>query len=232
LIENSNKFYYNFILFLGLLLFPIFVFSQEEQPKRVTVIVTAKEISGQKEVVQIPADNVPKNVKESVKKSVKESSPTAQKNQVEAKVTNKVNPTVTDKTKSVTTSPTVAKKTTATKPTSPSKTEVTTTTKPAEEKPAENFVRKETGSIGKHTVDTTSTTAAKIINKDNASLKPANTETIDETLSANSKKSAFSYIWIGAFLVIAGIVLGSLFGRPAFLISFVGIVFIILGVII
>mgnify|MGYP003582988841 CR=1 FL=1 len=206
-----------------MLLSPIVVFSQEEQPKRVTVVVTAKEIPSQKEVVQIPADNVPKNVKESSSRTTK--------NKLEAKAAKEVTRTSADKTKPVTSLPKAPKKPPVKRPMPIIKEEITTNHKPKEEKPVENSARKENGKVEKNTVDT-SHTVAKVIHKNKTSLKPANAKAVDETLSVNSKKSAFSYIWIGTFLVIAGIVLGLLFGRPAFLVSFVGIVFIILGIII
>lgn len=46
------------------------------------------------------------------------------------------------------------------------------------------------------------------------------------------KQNTLSYVWIGSILVIAGLVLGLLFGRAAFLLSLVGVIFIILGVVV
>lgn len=44
-----------------------------------------------------------------------------------------------------------------------------------------------------------------------------------------SSANKISYLWIGFVLVIGGIVLGLIFGRTAFMVSVVGIVFLIIG---
>ena len=48
--------------------------------------------------------------------------------------------------------------------------------------------------------------------------------------SNSDKANTISYVWIGVILLIAGIILGLLFGRAAFLVSFVGVIFILLGI--
>lgn len=45
----------------------------------------------------------------------------------------------------------------------------------------------------------------------------------------SAKVNSSSYLWIGSFLVLAGLVLGLLFGKPAILVSLAGVVFIALG---
>lgn len=175
------------ILFCGLILIPNLGFSQQEQPKRVTVVVIAKEIIPEKEIIQIPADNFPKatnssvhvNGERKIKRSALAKTPIKERSVKKASNLNTV-----------------------------SKTEVSSNT---------------------------SKTSAQINDKRNSIIKSKSSQTADSTAIRNNIKAgsfSYVYIWIGAFFVIAGVVLGLLFGKPAFLISFAGLVFIVLGVII
>ncbi|RYG07537.1 MAG: hypothetical protein EOO07_27225, partial [Chitinophagaceae bacterium] len=65
--NRYNHLYTAFIL-IGLLALPFLSFSQQqEEPKRVTVVVIAKEVVPQKEIIQLPADNVPKVISTATK---------------------------------------------------------------------------------------------------------------------------------------------------------------------
>ncbi|SOD17456.1 hypothetical protein [Pedobacter xixiisoli] len=244
--NHLNKPFHFTILFLGLLLSPFLGFSQQEEPKRVSVVVTAKEITPQKEVVQIPADNTPKvAIKSTTPKAVAKNPQTAAK-KVVAPVKS-----ISPKEQPLTAAPIVAKKEPAKKQTvvppkttavpNKIKTEEIAKSKPAEikkEKPkeivsAEQSVtatpKKETKAQevtpNKAPVQVNDKTAANIVKADNE-----NKEVVE--IPNNVKANSSSYIWIGIFLIVAGVVLGLLFGKPAFLISFVGVVFVALGMII
>lgn len=252
--NNLNKsFHYAFLLF-GLLMLPFLGFSQEEQPKRVTVVVTAKEITPQK-VVQLPADNVPTIVSSKPKIAIKKKTPiyTATKPKATlptatAKKVTESSPKVASvsasKNKAVVKENAVAKATPKPKNTTPppaiappvKKEEVITKTKPAPQ-PQKNL--KEADIIAPPAPITTANTPQKDdkveepekINDNNASVK-ADYARDTPQLSPDGQTNTISYIWIGVFLIIAGVVLGLLFGKPAFLISFVGVVFVALGMII
>jgi len=231
LTNNLYKPFCAAFLFTGLLTLPFLSFSQQqEEPKRVTVVVTAKEIVSQKEIVQLPADNVPKIVSD----KPKEKNTTAKRN-------------ITNSSKSLTTrsvvskAPTAAKKNTVeTKKTpvavakkeifpvsradiakaKPEVTKETKQTQPSKERIANPIAK----------VETTAPDVNASKDSDRVTTKLAAEDTIKVTHS--TKVNSFSYIWIGIFLIVAGLVLGLLFGKPAFLISFVGIIFIALGLII
>lgn len=61
---------------------------------------------------------------------------------------------------------------------------------------------------------------------------PENDNPYTELESSNpSNNHGLTYVWVGALLVIAGMVLGLLFGRSAYLIAACGIIFIVFGAI-
>lgn len=237
---------------MGMLMLPFLGFSQQEQPKRVTVVVTAKEIAPQKEVVQLPADNVPASVNSKPKATLnKKTTYTTTKTIVPAKVQPEktVAPSTkvasTPKTKSNvvakenTIAKTRAKPNSTPKPITPptiKKEEVIAKTKPAVK------VEKEQIKPEKEIAAPAPITRAALPsnNKLETTTAPSKEEAIVKTesnknnpqLSPDGQTNSTSYIWIGVFLIIAGVVLGLLFGKPAFLISFVGVVFVALGVII
>ncbi len=241
--NNLYKLFQCAILFTGLLLLPFSSFSQQEEPKRVTVVVTVKEIPQQKEIVQLPADNTPKKVSKATEKTVI----ATKKNSLPTKVTASKEITVAK-------APIVAKKTSKSpsekpkvtvsvtpKATPPTKEE----TKLAQNKPviAEDKksvekvpTQKPVATLPKTAPTTVHTDISKsteqVNNKTITTVKDKNESEEIENTSYTSTVNSFSYIWIGAFLIIAGVVLGLLFGKPAFLISFVGIVFIVLGLLI
>ena len=230
-------------------------FSQQEQPKRVTVVVTAKEITPQK-VVQLPADNVPVTVNSKPTTAVKKNLPiyTAAKNKAKSytKVSTK---------KLAETSPKVASvPASKSKAAAKENTEVVTTLKPnrptkpalvtpptvkreiAVAKPAP-APTKEIKKTEKAVATPPPMTTANYPQKDNKTTDLEKTDHNDASMKADYGRAApqlspdgqtntISYIWIGVFLIIAGVVLGLLFGKPAFLISFVGVVFVALGMII
>jgi len=71
----------------------------------------------------------------------------------------------------------------------------------------------------------------KNIETDPSSSSFQRPESTDEayTLRHSPQANKISYLWIGFVLVIGGIVLGLIFGRTAFMVSVVGIVFLIIG---
>jgi len=237
-------------------MFPFLGFSQQEQPKRVTVVVTAKEINPQKEVVQLPADNVPTVVNSKTKTAFSKKPATYTATKSKTAVPSKAQPE-----KTVVVSPKVSstakpKNTVATKENTISKTTVKPSptpkigtpppikkaeviakakptikvekepVKPEKEIAATAPITRATASPSNHKVETTTAPS-----KEEAIVK---TESSKDTpqLSPDGQTNSTSYIWIGVFLIIAGVVLGLLFGKPAFLISFVGVVFVALGIII
>ncbi|MNK08670.1 hypothetical protein D3C87_266130 [compost metagenome] len=242
--NNLNKPFYYATLFLGLLLSPFLSFSQQDEPKRVSVIISAKEITPQKEIVQIPADNIPKAVSKPTPKTlVKHHQNSAERKSVLAK---KTTPKKEDPVANV---PAVAKNTPK-----PSKTTAPVVAVPnkakseeiAKKKPAEVEKKAviETAPVQKSVAATPKTEPKTLATKPDDASAQTNDKTITAVIKADnknnevlenattSKANSFSYIWIGIFLMLAGVVLGLLFGKPAFLISFVGIVFITLGLII
>ncbi|WP_461788575.1 hypothetical protein [Pedobacter sp.] len=222
------------ILFLGLIS-PMLVFSQQDTPKRVSVVVTAKEISPDKQLVQVPADNLPKTISKPIfRRSTK---PTEK--------------TISDTYVAVAKAPVETIKA--------EKKSVKTTVKPKPEKPAvateetkaiapaptdnsanqqfgagstQNTASKTTDSISPADDISISKTVQQIGEKTITTIKARKDNKELATFTHSSKVNSISYIWIGCFLIIAGVVLGLLFGRPAFLISFVGVVFITLGLVI
>ena len=209
------------ILFWGLMLLPALGFSQQEQPKRVTVVVTAREIVPEKEIVQLPADNTPvatntvhrgKTAPTKTPSSVKTA--TNQQKQSAKKPLN---------TKAAT-KPVVA--------TFSTKAQIGTKQKTVEETPAPKKVSSVRPSIVDTTTGKTNQTSNQLNNKDSSTVKSESIQRQNASVTNGTKASSFSYIWIGSFLIIAGLVLGLLFGKPAFLISFVGVVFVVLGILI
>ncbi|RZL20408.1 MAG: hypothetical protein EOO96_25145 [Pedobacter sp.] len=241
--KNLNKPSYYATLFLGLLLSPFLSFSQQDEPKRVSVIVSAKEIAPEKEIVQIPADNTPKVVGKSFTKAVAKNPQTVvKKNTILVKTaTAKEKPTV---------KPIIAankKPPVANTVIAPVKNKAASPKIKIEEvankKPAEKETVRKTTSIQKSVAATPKTETKTLATKSDEVSVQTNDKTITTAKANNennellenattSKANSFSYIWIGIFLMVAGVVLGLLFGKPAFLISFVGIVFITLGLII
>lgn len=245
--KKLNKSNLHTILFIiGLVLAPFLVFSQqEEQPKRVTVTVSATPITAEKEIVQLPADNLPQTNTTKPRKAALTRHPN-----------NKA------ATPPVTTAPNISTK--------HNNGNENSKIASASKKQDHQTIIKENNSIDKKPVQekpkpvTTATVpkAAPIATPSGTSIATNKTKHAEETVPVrtstdtaikvstpqtstpiatiaqdNDKKEAtraitFSYIWIGIFLVIAGVVLGLLFGRPAFLVSFVGVVFIALGLMI
>lgn len=215
------------------MLFPFLSFSQQEEPKRVSVVVTVKEITPQKEVVQIPADNTPKAVGKPVVKKIA----TAVKSATPKEKLAAAAPTVATakpigKPSIVTPKNTIAPNQTKTEEITKSKsTEVKKekTTEPAiVQPPLATAPKKE---IEAREVESNKA-EVKANNQTRAAVTAANENKEILEIPNNSKANSFSYIWIGIFLIVAGVVLGLLFGKPALLISFVGIVFVVLGIII
>lgn len=225
---------------IGLLALPFLGFSQQqEEPKRVTVVVKSTEVSTQKEIVQLPADNLPKVIS---------SKPITKSNRTVSTKQNSVPAAVAPKEKTIVAK--VEKKAEVKPENKPSiaktiaspKKEVIPVKK-TEVAQAKTTIKKEQPVIAK----TASTNKPKDAAKPNVSVTREVTQVGDETIttikaqsdneviakvSHSSKVNSFSYIWIGIFLIVAGVVLGLLFGKPAFLISFVGVVFITLGLVI
>lgn len=227
---------------MGLLMLPFLSFSQQqEEPKRVSIVVTAKEIAPQKEIVQLPADNFPK---------ITDSKPTKETLTTQI-ATNKKNNTTLKTTVAAKKDGVVVKKLTTTTasankaPIKPvevpkksaivpvKKTDIarTKTSTKQEQNPAKVTSEKTTAATKAPNVDQ-NTEVRQVGDKTEATskLEVGEKEVVKSTNSANI--NSFSYIWIGIFLIVAGLVLGLLFGKPAFLISFVGVVFIALGLII
>lgn len=254
LTNNLNKPFYYALLVLGLLTLPLLGFSQQEQPKRVTVVVTAKEITPQK-LVQLPADNVPSIVSGKPKATLKKklhthitakpkTKPATQTTSAKALVepSPKAISAPTPKSKSVAKENTIAKavpknqntaKPVAVAPPA-QKEETVVEAQPGQQKENKK-IDKEVAPPAPITTANTLGTSAEIEKttkpEDNATIQ-TNSSRDTPQLSPDGQTNATSYIWIGVFLIIAGVVLGLLFGKPAFLISFVGVVFIALGIII
>ena len=237
LINNLNSRSCSAILLWALLLFPFLGFSQQEQPKRVAIVVSVKEISAQKEIVQIPADNAPKAVsKASTPVSTRKSTaPKKENTSTPAKAPAVVRKETVSPTNNIAKSNANTKPSAKTnaKPVATPKPQATTTPKIAQSKPVVKETEKPIEAkpaIAAEASDENITEQPKTAQVDTSATK-INEELAEERYNAKST-SSFSYVWIGIFLTIAGVVLGLLFGRPAFLISFVGIVFVIIGLII
>lgn len=224
-------------LFLGLIS-PMLVFSQQDIPKRISVVVTAKEIGTEKQLVQLPADNFPKTIGSAAVKKHSKPVTRAIPEKYIAVIKEPASKKVEEKLIKSAVKPTAEKhaeakasvsetKTTSAVPTdnsanqqfnSATNTSATENNTSDSISPADDIsISKTVEQIGEKTITTIKA------RKDNKELA---------TFTHSSKVNSISYIWIGCFLIIAGVVLGLLFGRPAFLISFVGVVFITLGLVI
>lgn len=231
---------------------PFLGFSQQEQPKRVTVVVTAKEITPQKDVVQLPADNVPTTVNSKPKAIFSKKVSTYASTKTVAPTKAQPHKTVAPKPKVISTpnpkNNIVAKEKTIAKPTvKPNSTPKPVITPPikkeeaiAKTKPVIKAEKEKAKAEEEILAPAPITGAALPSNSKVETTTPDKDEAIVKTesnkdtpqLSPDGQTNSTSYIWIGIFLIIAGVVLGLLFGKPAFLISFVGVVFVALGMII
>ncbi len=63
----------------------------------------------------------------------------------------------------------------------------------------------------------------------NAIESEPNSNINSTVIDTNSTASKLSYLYIGFALTVIGVILGLVFGRPAFLVSVVGIVFVVIG---
>ena len=77
--NNLNKTLYGATLLIGLLLFPFLGFSQQEQPKRAAITVNVREITPQKDIVHLPANNTPRIIGQPKAKNIKKVTPLAKK---------------------------------------------------------------------------------------------------------------------------------------------------------
>ena len=248
--DNRNSFFYGVMFFTGLLLLSFSGYSQQqEEPKRVTVIVTAKEIAPQKDIVQVPADNLPKTVDRPAAKhktkvaeaavakanTTKQRINTTEKIMVETpKVTSRPNPVVQQPKREAPKSTAVQqnKAVAETKIAQSKPIAVEETPKPVQ-KPIENKKEAERAKEETKLPDVNVTkTVTQVGDETITTIKAESDNKEVAKITHSSKVNSFSYIWIGAFLIVAGLVLGLLFGKPAFLISFVGVVFIVLGIVI
>lgn len=207
------------------MLLPALGFSQQEQPKRVSVVVTAKEIVAEKEIVQIPANNTP---------IVTAPLNIAHKSKVAP--TKKLNPikTTTALQKQSAKTP-LNTKDQIPKPvvtTSSTKAQTETKQKAVEQIPHTNTASNVRTGIADTTAAKPNQTSNQLNHKESSLAKSESIQRQNAAVANGTKASSFSYIWIGSFLIIAGLVLGLLFGKPAFLISFVGVVFVVLGILI
>ncbi|WAC42173.1 hypothetical protein [Pedobacter sp. SL55] len=206
------------------MLLPALGFSQQEQPKRVSVVITAKAIVTEKEIVQIPADNtpivtspintVPKGKAAPANKPGSINATTALQKQ-QAKSLN---------TKAQIPKPVVAS--------ASKKAQIETKQKAVEQTPHTNTASNVRTAITDTTLAKPNQTSNQLNRKDSSLAKSESIQRQNAAVTNGTKASSFSYIWIGSFLIIAGLVLGLLFGKPAFLISFVGVVFVVLGILI
>ncbi|WP_199118102.1 hypothetical protein [Pedobacter sp. ASV28] len=233
------------LLLAGGILVPFFSFcQQEETTNRVSIVVSVKELTPTKEIIQLPANNTPILISKAnvphYKRQAKPTKPTVKPikernlikeivapshSEIAAKANKEPNRPKTDK--PVLPAPIKAEKKqiainkpqapTHTVPSQPS--EDLATAKP-NIRPQETKQEKRPSQVQEKTeVHTEVPSSIKAENE-----RKEKSQTIDV-----ERQNSISYIWIGAFLILAGIVLGLLFGRPAFLVSFVGIIFIALG---
>jgi hypothetical protein len=235
------------LLLAGGILVPFFSFcQQEETTKRVSIVVSVKELTPTKEIIQLPANNTPiliskanvthyKRQAKPIKPTVK---PIKERNLIKeivapshSEIATKTNKEAkrpeTDKPALPVPIKEEKKQTAANKPQIPIH---TAPSQPSEDldlatvkpniPPQEARQEKRSSDIqAKAEVHTEVPTSIKTENE-----RKEKSQTVDV-----ERQNSISYIWIGAFLILAGIVLGLLFGRPAFLVSFVGIIFIALG---
>lgn len=237
----NNQLFFFISLFAGILM-PFFGFSQEE-PKRVTVVVKAVELTPVKEVVQVPATNLPTVISAKKKKSTNVA--------VVARASNKNSPvrnaakTTPAKRAADASSVSTAQNPPQTSAQKMSPNDVVAKTpavpKQNQEKEQlqvsankEQLERTETDSREPNAQQATKasglsaeTSKAVVQDRSTASNNVVPAQEIQEKYSA--KVNAVRYIWIGSFLILAGLVLGLLFGRPAFLVSIAGVVFVIIG---
>ncbi len=213
---------------------PVFGYAQQEEPKRVKVVVLAAEIAQPAEIVQLPATNMPiaigkteikpKTVRrvttpqvkhvytkplpiERPVTKVKEKAPAVVKNEEPAKVSAPVQRKEVAKSAVVTLG----------KANQPVETAEVLTNKPKDIVPPETPIQ-----VGSQAAEQAKD---KVVAIENSEVIAQEVTEVNRSIAPN----ALSYIWIGVFLVLAGLVLGLLFGKAAFLVSFAGVVFLVLG---
>ena len=231
---------------------PVFCDAQQDEPNRVSVLVVARELGRTVEIIQLPATNLPLMARVRPQKFRSTSAVinnTAYSSAFGATVKAPTVPNVkvksTNKTKVAT-----ASKTAPTKQTTVSRSSVDNATIGQNNKAI--AVSSESDAVSSNKL-----AKKKVVTKENVVvLPPAENKLIqkpptdvvvknniekvqkpvEEVLSAEqlqaayaAKVNAVNYIWIGFFLMLAGVVLGLLFGKPAFLVSFAGLVFLIIG---
>jgi Ca2+-dependent lipid-binding protein len=245
--------------------------SQAQETTRVSILVQAKPISEEKEIIQLPATNLPTNTGRMAvarKKSmnikpaaiqtagISKASSNAPKKVVSEKlIANNPKKSVPEKKSVSTTKPAVAiaqNKKSVEKPekASPtiadaSKPEAKNQAKPS--KPAinelaqnekTNTTQASPSKASENSEPSPKTETSIAQNQASASVVLENnindTSKISQTQRSEldnhvQKENEFNYFWLGLFLILTGIVFGLLFGKVAFLISAVGVGFILIG---
>jgi hypothetical protein len=198
---------------------PSFVMAQQDTPKKVSMVVKIKEKTTTN-IAQLPADNIPAIAKNTTLK------PHFNSRSSNKKI--KINHLVKDY-----------------KPKTIAKVKQPNTILPINAKPIK--IIKEETVVVKNPIkasvknDTNGFKAPNDAKKEVTNL-PTNEKTkyittesenhyveVIPTTGKVDRQSTLSYFWIGALLLLIGIILGLLFGRAAFLISACGMIFIILG---
>ncbi len=238
---------------MGMAFLPIFCDAQQDEPNRVSVLVVARELGRTVEIIQLPATNLPlmartkpqkfrststftNNVEYSSASGATVKEPTVPN--VKIKPSNKANVATLSKTET----------------TNQTKIFGTSVDNPAigqNNRPIEVALKSAaitTNKLAKKKVVTKENVVVlppaenKLVQKPTTNVVVKNNiekvqKPVEEVLSAEqlqaayaAKVNAVNYIWIGFFLMLAGVVLGLLFGKPAFLVSFAGLIFVILGV--
>lgn len=79
------------------------------------------------------------------------------------------------------------------------------------------------------TAPAASSADARIEKIEHPAVSQRDRETEEYIVRHNPSANTISYLWIGFVLIIGGIVLGLIFGRTAFMVSIIGVVFLIIG---
>lgn len=239
----------------GVVSLPFFGYTQQDEPKRVAVLVVVREIPAAKEFVQLPATNLPIVVDEinkpktysagtvfsaALKKPVsrpivKETVAVKAKSETLAPVKRVVKSAPTSKMDMVKKASTpVIEKTNLPLVASTMVEQVVVKKKkvlvlPPAEVAKNNSSPVKTRNIFKSVPQASVTKDdKKVIDEFSNEVTMAN-DLDGSQVSDIARVNALNYMWIGFFLILAGLVLGLLFGKPAFLVSVAGVVFIVLG---
>jgi hypothetical protein len=212
--------------FATAILFPIISYGQQTPVKRVDIVVSVVEKPGTA-IVQLPATNLPKAVDKKSKnyktKIYKKRKSTPSTHLSPKNIKPNLPAVAKIKAKTLSTKSKVVEPVKPKQQISPNQTSLSKLKPIPQQKEELKSIEKPIQKEEKPKFESSS-------NKVDNAFRNADVEHNNAQISDTDKQNTISYVWIGVILIVAGIVLGLLFGRTAFLVSFIGVIFILLGI--